>query len=85
MQTYVQLVGGPHVWSAPHVSICVFELHWVAPVVQAPAQLPPLQIAAQGGPSSCHMPPSLHRCGVLSLHCLVPGVQTPPHAPAAHT
>ena len=29
----------------------------------------------------CQVPVELHVCGVRELHCLVPGTQTPVHAP----
>jgi hypothetical protein len=48
-------------------------------------QMPaPTQSAAHGAPS-LNLPSVLHVCGMLPLHCFVPGTHEPAHTPLLQT
>jgi hypothetical protein len=52
--------------------------------MQTPQMPAPTHRAAHGAPS-LNLPSVLQVCGVLPLHCLVPGTHDPVQAPALHT
>jgi hypothetical protein len=61
-------------------------LHWEAPGVQLPLQVPvaPLHRYGQLAPLACQLPVVSQTWGCSPLHSLAPGVQLPVHAPFMH-
>jgi hypothetical protein len=68
--------GGPHLPSAPHVSMPL-AVHWVAPGVHEPVHTPCTHAWFVQGTANPQTPLVLHVCTPLPEHCVVPGVQTP--------
>ena len=52
---------------------------------QTPEHAPPPHTYVHAAPSFCHWPLASQSCGCSPVHRLLPGVQTPVHAPALQT
>jgi hypothetical protein len=84
----------PHVPSchtplALHVCVLVPQFPhatgFLSPGLHMPVHPPPLQTYEHEVPLLSQVPPSLHFCGCMLLHCPAPGLHDPAHVPPLHT
>ena len=87
----VQVPHAPHVHAAVHVRVCVPHIVPHACICVAPGAHTPWQVPvthaefAHGCDASTHKPFESQLCGVCPLHCLLPGLHVPEHAPPLQT